>query len=103
MVLERYTATANKIGSGAYGLVEGKEYVLEKSNFGMWLVYDNGTYQTVARTDCFENYHPLEHWVWSDYKRYRKQPSMERARKLISESWMKMGVYKDKNMKVFLA
>lgn len=49
-------ATANKIGSDYYGLVEGKEYVLEKSNFGLWLVYDKGSYITTARTDCFDNY-----------------------------------------------
>ena len=36
-------ATANKIGSDYYGLVEGKEYVLEKSNLGLWLVYDKGS------------------------------------------------------------
>lgn len=49
-------ATANKIGADAFGLVEGKEYVLEKGSFGMWLVYDKGTYQTAARTDCFNNF-----------------------------------------------
>ena len=50
-------ATANKIGSDYYGLVEGKEYVLEKANHGgMWFVYDKGTYITVGRTDCFDNF-----------------------------------------------
>ena len=50
-------ATANKIGSDYYGLVEGKEYVLEKAPFGdMWLVYDKGTYVTASRTDCFDNF-----------------------------------------------
>ncbi len=50
-------ATANKIGSDIFGLVEGKEYVLEKANFeDMWLVYDKGTYVTASRTDCFNNF-----------------------------------------------
>lgn len=51
-------AIANKIGSDYYGLVEGKEYVLEKASFGsdMWLVYDKGTYVTAGRTDCFNNF-----------------------------------------------
>ena len=48
--------TANKIGADVYGLVEGKEYVLEESNFGLWLIYDKGSYVTAARTDCFDNY-----------------------------------------------
>lgn len=55
--METMLATANRIGSDAYGLVEGKQYVLEKFTFGMWLVYDKETYITVARTDCFDNYH----------------------------------------------
>lgn len=56
-------ATANKNGSDIFGLVEGKEYVLEKTNLcsDMWLVYDKGTYITASETDCFhygvnENY-----------------------------------------------
>ena len=49
-------ATANKIGSDYYELVEGKEYVLEKSNFGLWLVYDKCSYVTDEKTDCFGNY-----------------------------------------------
>lgn len=50
-------ATANKIGSEYYGLIEGKEYVLEKESLGdMWLIYDNGTYVTMGRTDCFDNF-----------------------------------------------
>lgn len=50
-------ATANKIGFDYYGLVEGKEYVLEKANHeGMWFVYDKGTYITAGRTDCFDNF-----------------------------------------------
>lgn len=57
--MEKYTAVANKIGSDTYGLVKGKRYILEKSNFGMWLVYDGETYITAARTDCFDNYHVL--------------------------------------------
>ena len=56
MVIKK--AIANKIGVYAYGLVEGKEYTLEKSDigYGMWLVYDNDQYVTAARTDCFDNY-----------------------------------------------
>lgn len=51
-------ATANKIGADYYGLVEGKEYILEKANFGsdMWFIYDNGIYVTTSRTDCFDNF-----------------------------------------------
>lgn len=51
-------AIANKIGSDYYGLVKGKEYVLEKAGFGsnMWLVYDEGVYVTASRTDCFDNF-----------------------------------------------
>lgn len=50
-------ATANKIGSAIYGLVEGKEYALEKSCVdNIWLVYDKGTYVTASRTDCFDNF-----------------------------------------------
>ena len=49
-------ATANKDGSDYYGLVEGKEYVLEKASFGdMWLVYDKGTYVTASRNE--QRYH----------------------------------------------
>ncbi len=52
----KYFAIANKIASDYYGLVEGEEYVLERSN-DLWLVYNKfGTYITAARTDCFNNY-----------------------------------------------
>lgn len=50
-------AIANKIGSDIFGLIEGKEYVLEKasSDPDMWFVY-RGTYITASRTDCFNNF-----------------------------------------------
>ncbi len=57
----KYFAIANKIASDYYGLVEGEEYALEKSNGLWWLVYNKfGTYITAARTDCFDNYRLTE-------------------------------------------
>ena len=51
-------ATANKIGSDVFGLIEGKEYVLEKASIGhdFWLVYNKGTYVAASRTNYFDNF-----------------------------------------------
>lgn len=66
-------ANANKIGANVYGLVEGREYVLEKTCFGMWLVYDKGSYITAARTDCFDNYR-------ANCEKQRLNPTIDRRK-----------------------
>lgn len=58
---EKKIAKANGLGEFYFGLVCGKEYVLERTNNGTWSVYDtDGSYVKECRTDCFDDYRDYE-------------------------------------------
>lgn len=58
---KKYIATANKIASNCYGLIEGYNYIIEQKEDGTNIVYDlHMNYITSSRTDAFEDYDPLE-------------------------------------------
>lgn len=57
----KYIATANKVASGSYGLVEGNQYIIEQLGDGNNWVYDlHGNYITASRTDAFDDYESLK-------------------------------------------
>lgn len=57
---EKKIAKANWMAE-RFGLVFNKEYILERSCYDVWSVYDfDGHYITECRTDCFDNYRNFE-------------------------------------------
>lgn len=57
MSKEKYSAMANRIGVIYYGLIEGKEYILERSSIhGMWNLFEDNEYVTTVRTDAFNDF-----------------------------------------------
>lgn len=57
----RYIATANRIASDSYGLVEGNQYIVEQLENGNNWVYDlHNNYITASRTDAFDDYESLK-------------------------------------------
>lgn len=58
---ERYIATANRIASDYYGLIEGNQYIVEQRGDGNNWVHDlHGDYITASRTDAFDDYQSLK-------------------------------------------
>lgn len=54
---ETKIATANYIAESYYGLINGKEYILDFVREGIWKVYDTIQEKYVeCRTDAFDNF-----------------------------------------------
>ena len=60
---EKKIAKANWMAEKCYGLKSNVEYILERTHYGNWSVYDfNGNYITECRTDAFDNFRNFEEW-----------------------------------------
>ena len=58
---EKKIAKANYFAEKYYGLKSNAEYILERTRYGNWSVYDfNGNYIIESRTDAFDNFRNFE-------------------------------------------
>lgn len=61
MMVEKKIAKTNCCAEKYYGLKSNVEYILERTDYGDWSVYDfNGDYITKCRTDAFDNFRNFE-------------------------------------------